>query len=386
MNVCAVISEYNPFHSGHRYHLEKAREAAHADVILALMSGYYTQRGEAALLSPHHRARMALLGGADLVISLPYTHTVREAEVYARLAVLTLNRLGFVDTLCFGTEEDDLEKLKDTASFMEDRKEAFEFLIKHEITDGKMSYPAAVEAALKKAGKYAPGRDRPNSLLALAYLRALKTTGSGIEPAAVRRLGPYHGDLLSEGYPSASALRAALYRGDWALLKAGMPKTAYRILREQALNGGVIDQRKADQAVITCLRMMDPGQLRACFDIREGMENRLKKAADTCCTASAVVDMCRGPHYTRARVSRMICHCLLGTPLPMPDAPEFVRLWGFTQAAKPLIGRLREAIPCYDSFMKLENEAKGEYNAAKMWYNLSGMPAAAPYHERVITL
>ena len=387
MNVCAVISEYNPFHSGHQYHLKKTRETARADVILALMSGYYTQRGEAAMLSPRDRAAMALKGGADLVISLPYTHTVREAETYARLAVMTLNRLGFVDTLSFGTEDDSIKELTATASFMENRKEAFERLLNEELTANKLSYPAAVGAALTRAGLYAPGRDRPNSLLALAYLRALLSTGSDITPIGVRRIGAYHNDAPAEGYPSAGALRAAFYRGDWALLKQGMPEHAFRCLMVQALNGGIVDRKKADQAVLSRLRLSDPEYLRMRYDVKEGMENRLKKAADTCHTAADLIEACRGPHYTRARISRLICHCLLDTPLPLPEAPEHVRLWGFTKAAEPLLGRLREAIPCYDSFLSLSRvkEAKAEYNAAKMWYNLTGMPADTPFHERVIT-
>ena len=387
MNVCAVISEYNPFHSGHQYHLKKTRETAHADVILALMSGYYTQRGEAAMLSPRDRAAMALKGSADLVISLPYTHTVREAETYARLAVMTLNRLGFVDTLSFGTEDDSIKELTTTASFMENRKEAFERLLNEELAANKLSYPAAVEAALTRAGLYAPGRDSPNSLLALAYLRALISTGSRITPVGIRRIGAYHDDAPAEGYPSASALRAAFYRGDWALLKRGMPEHALKRLMEQALNGGVIDRKKADQAVLSRLRMTDQKHLGMCYDVKEGMENRLKKAADTCHTAADLIEESRGPHYTRARISRMICHCLLDTPSPLPETPEYVRLWGFTKAAEPLLGSLREAIPCYDSFLSLSRvkETKAEYNAAKMWYNLTGMPADTPFHERVIT-
>ncbi len=388
MKVCAVIAEYNPFHLGHQYHLEMTRQKTKADVILVLMSGYYTQRGDMALISPRQRAKMALLSGADMVMSLPYTHTVRDAESYAALAVMALNRLECADTLSFGTEADQPELLIESASFMEKQKEAFELLLRKQL-DKKLSYPKAVSAALAEARLYAPGTDEPNSILALSYLRALIRTGSAVKPVFVRRLGRYHDDGTGGSlHPSAGALRDALKRGDWASVKSGMPPEAYRILCRLILSGGHVFQDRIDLMTLNVLRNSNPQALLSLPDVREGIENRLLAAAEECRTVTCLTERCRGPHYTRARIQRLLCHCLLNTPSPLPETPEYLCLWGFTAKAVPLLKAIRRRMPVYDDYLSLEAapEAKAEYKAVRMWYNCTDLPMSTPYREGMIVL
>ncbi len=385
MNVCAVIAEYNPFHNGHALHLKKCRELTQADCVLVLMSGFYTQRGEVALLPPSVRASAALREGADAVLSLPWYRTCVPAENYALHAVTLLNRLGSVRSVCFGMESGSPDLLSQAARLMEEDTVRWECALKERLK-GKLSYPRAVQEALADLGCPLPEIRLPNTILALTYLRALIRTQSPIRPVAVRRTGDYH-SLQTGTIPSASSLRAAWRRGDWDSLRRGMPAAAFELF-EQAVSGGLVcDPSRADVLLLRRLSGMEDAELKSLPDMCEGMENRLRQAAIRCRTRQEVIDYCCGEHFTRARVSRLLCSVLLGPP-PAPDADPWVRLWGFRRSAAPLIGEIRSAVRCFDRFtdMKRDPAAKEECAAEELWYNCSGVPVRALYSQPLILL
>ena len=191
MNICAVIAEYNPFHNGHALHLKKCRELTRADFVLVLMSGFYTQRGEMALLPPSVRASAALREGADAVLSLPWYRTAVPAENYALNAVTLLSLPGCVRSLSFGTESGTLDRLRKAASLMETENSRWEEALKACLSR-KLSYPRAVQEALTDLDCPVPEVTLPNSILALAYLRALRWVNSPIAPMPILRSGDYH--------------------------------------------------------------------------------------------------------------------------------------------------------------------------------------------------
>ena len=278
MRVLGVIAEYNPFHRGHAYHLMKARRAAQADYVVAVMSTCFTQRGDAAMLSPGDRARMALACGADAVFALPAVWAVRDAEHFALGGVALLDGMG-VDAISFGAEEDDLSRLTASARLLENPDVALQDAL-HQGLERGMPYPAAMAAAAEASE---PGAgavlSAPNNQLAVCYLRAMTRVGSRMEAYPIKRTADYHATGLTQEMPSATALRGAVERGDWQGVRAAMPVKACDILREAALSGRILSKGALDQALMYRLRTMTEDEFHALPDVSEGIEDRLRAAS-----------------------------------------------------------------------------------------------------------
>ena len=259
MRVCGIIAEYNPFHNGHLRQLHYVREVLKADYIVVAMSGDFVQRGEPALLEKYARARMALLSGADLVLELPVSVSTASAEGFASGGVQLLSSLGIVDTLCFGAETEDLPLLSRIACVLLREPEEYRTVLLRELSCGH-SFAEAREQALRETmpeeTQLSMVLSSPNNILALEYLKAVKRTGSSLQPQLLQRKGaPYHSESLTGSLPSATAIRKMILEGPasglhteeiFLRLSACMPESAALILREaistrghlQAVYGG----------------------------------------------------------------------------------------------------------------------------------------------------
>ena len=248
MRIVGVVAEYNPFHLGHAAHLRRAREASGADWVVAVMSTCFVQRGEAALLSPADRARMALAAGADAVIALPCLWSVRDAEHFALGGVALLDGLG-VDALSFGAESADLPRLTLAAEMLEAPDKAFQGAVRRHLAAG-LPHPAALAAAAEETF---PGLgallSAPNNTLGVCYLRAIKRLGNRITAVPIAREGCYHATSLTQAMPSATAVRGAVLRGDWLRARQAMPPRAVDILEHAALTGRLHRPDALDQAL-----------------------------------------------------------------------------------------------------------------------------------------
>ena len=192
MRIGAIVSEWNPFHNGHQYLLENARQIA-PDGIVCIMSGSFTQRGQIAVMNKWERTKMALSNGADLVLELPCIYALSPAAGFAAGAVASLEGMGVITDLIFGTEDDDLETLTSIADVLENEPPAFTSTILEELKLGK-SFPTAQDTALASVLSESHVASRPNNILAIEYLRALGKIGSPISPHSVRRIGTGHHD------------------------------------------------------------------------------------------------------------------------------------------------------------------------------------------------
>ena len=234
MRILGVIAEYNPFHLGHAHHLCEARRLSNADYVIVVMSSCFTQRGEAAILSPSGRARMALAHGADAVYALPACWAVRDAEHFALGGVALMHALG-ANMISFGAETADIASLTACARMLEQPDEAFSAALRRHMDQGK-PYPAAVSAAMAEV---LPGAgallSSPNNTLAVCYLRAMLRLNASMDVYPVPRNADYHATGLDQAYPSATALRGAIHRGDWRNACANTP--AADILHTAALEG-----------------------------------------------------------------------------------------------------------------------------------------------------
>ena len=338
MRVVGVIAEYNPFHKGHAYQLAEARRLTGADAVVVVMSSVFTQRGEAALLSPAERARMALAAGADAVFALPAAWAVRDAEHFALGGVSILSGLG-CDAISFGTEATCLPQLKEAARLLEQPDDAFRTAVQVRMADG-IPYPAAMSDALEAA---LPGcgtlLSQPNSTLAICYLRAMLRLSADMDVIPVQRIGGYHASALDEPLPSATALRGAILRGDWPSVRAAMPEEAYDILRRAAAEGRIHRPDALDAALLYRLRTMNAADYAALPDVSEGIENRLMAAAQFARTREELMRTAKTRRYPYARLSRLAAHALLGFTadhLAAEPLPRAAWLLGFRKDAKEL--------------------------------------------------
>ena len=210
MKTLGIITEYNPFHQGHAYMLERAKRKADADRVVVIMSGSFVQRGEPAIFDKWTRTAAALKNGADLVLELPVLFAAANAEAFARGAVRLLTESGIVDTLAFGSESGNLQELQEAAKILANETEEFQRLLKELLGEG-LSYPAARAKVLETLSQINSDiLSKPNDILGLEYLKALDYYSSPILPLTIRRKGDYNSLSLSNGYASASAVRKAL--------------------------------------------------------------------------------------------------------------------------------------------------------------------------------
>ena len=342
MNVCGVICEYDPFHKGHAYHLKKAREQSQADYIICVMSGSFTQRGMPALLPMHARAEMALRCGADIVLQLPYAFSVREAEYFALGGVHILNALACVTHLAFGSETDDLPLMQNAAHLLEQPDDAFQLLLQKGLEQGN-SHAEALGRALAQRLAVAPDLLKsPNTALGICYLRALLRLGSPIQPIAVRREYGYHDPELDR-FPSATALRGAILRGDWTGIEQGVPREALPVLKT-AIRDGLCPPSAMDSLLLAKLLLATPDQLARLPGVSEGLEMRMMQAAEKAVSREQLISLIKTRRYTQGRISRALCHMLMDVQKSdLPALPDYVRILGFRSSARPLLRQMQKS-------------------------------------------
>ena len=320
-----IICEYDPFHRGHRRQFELIRAQLPGARIVCLMSGPFTQRGMPALHSPADRARAALEGGCDMVLELPCAFSVRDAEHFALGGVSILTRLGFVTHLSFGAE-DGLDALLPAAALLDAPTPAFQEALRAALARGASFAAAQGEAlaACLPAPRPVPW-EKPNNILALCYLRALRRLQSPLLPLPVRREGDYHASALEgQRWPSATAVRAA----------CGYDLPAAPTCRPDAL----------DSVLLYKLRTQSAQALARLPDCTEGLENRLKACAAHAATRDELLSLLKTRRYAHARLSRLCCHALLditGDLLSAYPLPTYARLLGIRRGA--LSGELRRS-------------------------------------------
>lgn len=384
-NIVGIICEYDPFHLGHRRQFELIRRRLPDAAIVCLMSGPFTQRGRPALHAPASRARAALLAGADMVLELPCAFSVRDAEHFALGGVSLLTQLGFVTYLSFGAESA-LETLLPAARLLESPTPAFQDALRGALAEGKSvaaAQGAALTACLGHGGEDAPPWQKPNNILALCYLRALARLRSPLIPLPVLREGDYHAaSLHGQAWPSATAVRAALLRGDEAAAQAACGYTLPQapLCRPDAL----------DSLLLYKLRTQSAQALRALPDCSEGLENRLKACAAQAATRDELLDLLKTRRYARTRLDRLCCHALLDVTAALLNAhplPAHARLLGLRRDAHELTAALRgSGVPVWtrardgdaaDALFQLD------LRAYDLWALGAGLPQGLMYTQQV---
>ena len=252
MKVVGLITEYNPFHNGHLYHIRKAREVTGADTVIVVMSGNYVQRGVPAMMPKRLRAFAALEAGVAAVFELPVFFACGSAEYFAEGAIALLDALGCVDAICFGSECGDVKSLGKIAKILADEPEEYSVLLRNYLKSG-LSYPRARQAALKsyfKDGTLDMILEQPNNILGIEYMKALYKKNSTIRCCTIRRvISGYHDEKLLPSLSSAAAIRKALAYGE------DFPRLTQYSLTDGPAPPGVLLKLK-DQVPHSCLQIL----------------------------------------------------------------------------------------------------------------------------------
>lgn len=310
-----IIAEYNPFHNGHLYQIQKAKELTGADTVITVMSGNFTQRGDTSLINKFEKAKIALQNEVDMVIELPTIYSISSAENFALGGVKILNEIGNIDYLVFGIEEENLEKLQAIADVLVNEDDEFKRNIKEELDKGN-SYPKAREIVLKKvlsSENVENIMQKPNNILAIEYLKALKTTNSKIKPFAIKRKNTMHNDEnINENYASGTYIRKLFIENNFNEIKKVVPKYTYERLLELKNQGTYVSAiNDFSDIVIYKIRTMTKEEISQIADVNEGLENIIKLASTTCKTIDEIVEKVSTKRYTKTRISRILTYILL---------------------------------------------------------------------------
>lgn len=323
MQINGVICEFNPFHNGHKYLLEKAKEGG--AYVICVMSGNFVQRGTFAVCDKFLRAGEAVKYGADLVVELPLPYAVSPAETFARGGVGLLNKLNIVDSLVFGAESS-LEEIYDTLRIT--GTEDFKNKLNKSMENG-LSYP---DAFFEAAGK--TSLCGGNDILALEYIRQLELLGSHIKPIAVRRNGNTHAsETPVDEFASASFIRNNIYNKE--LIKAYMPSVIDA--------NDISDFSKLEFAVLSKLRQMTEDDFSNVADVNEGLEFRLRKAVLEAKSLEDFFEKVRTKRYTLSKIRRIILCSYLGVTKEMQSyIPSFINVLASNDRGVELISLIKK--------------------------------------------
>ena len=341
MKCVGIVSEYNPFHNGHLHQIAGIRKEFGEDTaVVAVMSGNFTQRGEAALFDKVHRAQCAVCAGVNLVLELPFPYCASSAEYFCTAGVGILDALGVVDTLSFGSESGDLSLL----SLAAERLSSEEFKKKRAAlveAHPNLGHAAITERAFCELW----GKElsfSPNNILALEYIMALGRLGSSMSIHTIPRLGDYHDEMLHEGIASASAIRKAITDGSFDISDA-LPHQTKEImdaLSAQGYLGANLERLYPAIAAKFLLNAVDPSTIQ---DGADGLYTRLQRMAMQASTLESLIEQTETKKYTRARIRRVILHTLFGvTSSDLRVAPLYTQLLAADGIGLDILKRIKK--------------------------------------------
>lgn len=339
-----LVTEYNPFHNGHAYHLKASLELSKAEVTVAIMSGYFTQRGEPAIADPFTRAKWAVEAGVDLVLMLPVIFSTASAPMFAFGALACLEALGNVDALCFGSESGDLAQLKALTAHLTDMQDELNRLTK---VNSEQTYNALRDQLLLDRGYIGPSS--ANDILGLAYLHGLHQLNSRIEPLTIKRIeNDYHSKDLNTEIASATAVRAGFKAGGSKAVSHTLPKTSLESF--EAADFTSPSDALWHKLQVYELRRSRVEDLEQIHDMPVGMAQRLKAAAAATHSLEEFHKAIQTKAYTNSRLQRILAKMMLGITKAdllndFGTSPSYLRILAFNNKGRALLKNANPTLP-----------------------------------------
>lgn len=352
LKAVGIIVEYNPFHNGHLHHAKQARAESGADIVIAVMSGQFLQRGEPAFADKWARTQMALDAGIDLVIELPYVYATAQASDFAKGGIALLDAIG-CSSFCFGSEQGSIAPFLNSRQLLTEHGDEYQRLI-HEAVQTGISYPKALNNAyLTLTGRRTGFADltQPNNILGFHYLEAVQNLGSPMKPLTIQRIGANFHDPIQAGLPIASAtgIREALFKGESVdELSAYMPESSILSLKKMEKEYGAFGSWEQFYPLLrfTILRE-GPDNLKRFAEITEGIENLIYQSAKTANDFESFISLVKSKRFTRTRIQRMLTHIYTGFTwqlLRSFDSPGYLRLLGMSATGRSYLNHKKKNI------------------------------------------
>ena len=357
MKTVGLITEYNPFHNGHAYHIEKAKMLTGADRVIVIMSGDFVQRGAPAIMPKHLRAESALLSGASLIMELPVCFATGSAEYFAQGSISLLNQLGCIDSICFGSECGDLHLLKEIAQILADEPIEYQTALKQALKEGA-SFPAARQEALNiYSDKYSEILASPNNILGIEYLKALAKIHSKMEPFTIKRIGAGYHDMDIDGqFSSATAIRSDIYQladvnsSSESLplthIQTQVPSSCHELMKKNYQTRYPVKADDFSLLLKAKLLSETAGSLSHYLDMSPELANRILRLRNDYLSFEQFCDLLKTKELTRSRISRSLIHVLLGITndwITAMKAPvPYARILGFRKDHADLLGILKQ--------------------------------------------
>lgn len=419
MKTVGIIAEYNPFHNGHKYHIEQAKQITNADRVIVVMSGDFTQRGTPALIDKYARAKMALLNGADLVLELPVIYACGSAEYFAKGAISILDSLHVVDSICFGSECGDIQLLSTIASVLSSETKEFSDTLTSYLKMGH-SYPKARELSLEQTfdGLSLPKSpfSDPNNILGIEYIKALSYFKSNITPHTITRNGAgYHDNRLAsfdnsidDSLPcSALAIRHALsLNGSLSPIETQVPQNVYSLLSACYQKTYPIFGDDISSQLHYKLLLDLPIGYTSYVDVSSDLSDRIQNNITKFTTFTAFCDLLKTKELTYSRISRCLLHILLN--IKKEDINTFMssgftfyaRMLGFRQESSdllrevkaqshiPLLSKLANAsdLLCDIGFSMLEKDIFASHVYQLLAQSKYSIPFTSEYSQTIMKL
>lgn len=367
MKTVGLVTEYNPFHNGHAYHIEKAKELTGADRVIVVMSGDYVQRGIPAVMPKHLRAKCALLSGVSLVIELPVCFATGSAEYFAHGAVSILNQLGCVDAICFGSECGDIHVLNEIAQILTEEPADYQTVLRQSLKEG-LSFPAARQAALSiYSSRYSETLSSPNNILGVEYLKALRNMQSRMDAFTIKRVGSGYHDTDADGhFSSATAIRSDIYRSanpdstsESSVTKASaskdsvlahlqnrIPLSCYELMKQSYQISYPVSSDDFSLLLKAKLLPETTDSLCNYLDLSPELANRILRLRNDYRNFEQFCDLLKTKELTRSRISRSLIHVLLRITndwtASMKAPVPYARILGFRRYHADLFRRLNQ--------------------------------------------
>ena len=341
MKACGVIVEYNPFHNGHRYHLEQARLQSQADVMICAMSGNFLQRGEAAIIDKWQRANSALQNGADIVLELPFEWAVQSADYFAQGGVNMLAAIG-CEYLCFGTDSHKKIDYQHIGQFLHQRRQQLDQLF-HQTADEKLSYAENMIRVFQALEMDIPfDHKQPNHILGLSYAKANSQLPKPMELLAIERKNSgYHDEGFTSGtIASATAIRRGIFCGEE--ITSYVPTSSLDHLE---------DQKVCLEDYFPYLKFrlltMDLASLKQIYQMEAGLAVRMKKCIASCESYKSFVNQLKSKRYSQTRIQRLLLYCLLNVKeaeIKKSWQNPSLRVLGFTEKGQKYLQQVKKSL------------------------------------------
>lgn len=330
MKTIGIIAEYNPFHLGHLYQIDKIKEMYPDSLIIVIISTCFTERGDISIINKWNKTKICLENKVDLVVELPTLYATQSADIFAAGALKILNELK-IDTLVFGSECDNVDELINLANIQLNNS-SYNMLVKKYLDEG-INYPSAMSKALKELSNIKI--DKPNDLLALSYIKEIIKNNYNITPISIKRTNDYHSREITGSIINASLIRE-LYNNKEDI-NSYVPNNVINYLYSD------ISLNNAYKLLIYSI-ISSIDQLNKFLDVDEGIENRIIKGINICNSWNELVNYVKTKRYTYNKINRMFIHIMLNIKKSDNNGDIYIKILGFNNLGKNYLNSIKKDI------------------------------------------